>query len=238
MKFIILVIVLGNTFIALNANAMFNDDPWLRKVAGEFEYLNEDNEQVLEWDIDVWSGRDLTKFWLKSSGEYSDSEFEGANLEFVYSRAVSPYWDQQFGIRHDFRSGVEEESRNWISYGFIGTAPYFIEADARVFVGEESSTQLLIELEREIMLTQQWVLTSELDILANGRTNERFGEGSGLAKAEFSIRLGYESVNNRKLQPFIGLAANQKYGTTRRLAKDKGEDSADLEAKIGIHFWF
>ena len=98
MKFIILVIVLGNTFIALNANAMFNDDPWLRKVAGEFEYLNEDNDQVLEWDIDVWSGRDLSKFWLKSSGEYSDSEFEGANLEFVYSRAVSPYWDHSLAF--------------------------------------------------------------------------------------------------------------------------------------------
>jgi len=236
------MIILLSTFIWLfltsNAQAMFKDDPWLTKVMSELEYLQEDGEDVIEWDIDAWTGRDLSKFWVKSSGEYADSEFEDANIEFVYSRAVSAYWDQQFGVRHDFKPDPDGDTRNWVSYGFIGTAPYFVAVDARVFVGEESSSQLLIELEREMMITQEWVLTPELDIIANGRTNERFGEGSGLAEVEFSLRLGYERNGNRKFQPFVGLTARQTFGATRRLVKAEGESSGDIEAIIGIHSWF
>ena len=220
------------------ALAMFNDDPWLSKVMSEFEYLEEHGEGVLEWDIDAWYGRDLSKFWLKTSGELADSEVESANIELVYSQAVSAYWDQQFGIRHDLKPDTLNRARNWVSYGFIGTAPYFIEVDVRVFVGEESSSQLLIELERELMLTQEWVLTPELDIVANGRSNEVYGEGSGLAEVEFGLRLGYEHKGNRKFQPFIGITAKQSFGTTRRYRKADGESSGDVSLMLGIHSWF
>lgn len=69
--------------------AAMGDDPWLTKVMTEVEYLQDNGEGVLEWNIDAWAGRDLSKFWIKSSGEYAYSEFEDANIEFVYSRAVS-----------------------------------------------------------------------------------------------------------------------------------------------------
>ncbi|MEO0369228.1 MAG: copper resistance protein B [Pseudomonadota bacterium] len=221
-----------------DVHAMFRDDPWLTKVMSEFEVLEEDGEDVIEWDIDAWTGRDLSKFWVKSSGEYADSEFESANIELVYSHAVSAYWDQQFGIRHDFKPDPEGDARQWVSYGFIGTAPYFIEVDARIFVGTESSSQLLIELEREMMLTQNWVLTPEIDIVANGRTNERFGEGSGLAEVEFSLRLGYEHDGNRKFQPFVGITSYRKFGSSKRLAQSVGESSSKTELMLGIHSWF
>ncbi|GHA03776.1 hypothetical protein GCM10008090_11240 [Arenicella chitinivorans] len=220
------------------SQAMFNDDPWLTKVMSEFEYLSEHGKGVLEWDIDAWHGRDLSKFWLKTSGELVDSDVESANIELVYSHAVSAYWDQQFGIRHDLKPDPLGRARNWLSYGFIGTAPYFIEVDARVFVGEESSSQLLIELERELMLTQEWVLTPELDIVANGRSNEVYGEGSGLAEIEFGLRLGYEHNGNRKFQPFVGITAKQSFGTTRQYKKSEGEASSDVSLMLGIHSWF
>ncbi|MFT5260749.1 MAG: copper resistance protein B [Arenicella sp.] len=218
--------------------ADMRDDPWLTKVMSEFEYLQEDGENVLEWDVDAWFGRDLSKFWIKSSGEYADSEVENGNIEFTYSRAVSAYWDQQFGVRHDFKPERDGDTRNWASYGFIGTVPYFVAVDARIFVGEDSSSQLLIELEREVMLTQQWVLTPELDIVANGRTNQQYQEGSGLAEAELSLRLGYERNGNRKLQPFIGVTARQTFGQTKNFAKARGQDSGSFEAMLGIHSWF
>jgi len=227
---------------------MFQDDPVLSKVMSEFEYVSEQGGNALEWDIDAWVGRDLYKVWLKTSGEVTDSEVEEANVELVYSRAVYTTWDQQFGIRRDFkpdsnvsnRSDSTENSnaRDWLSFGYIGTAPYFIEVDARVFFGEESSTQLLVELEREIMLTQEWVLTPELDIIANGRSNPEFGEGSGLSEIEFSLRLGYERKGNRKFQPFMGIVGRQTFGGTKRFVKSEGNKSGSLEAMIGIHSWF
>lgn len=218
--------------------AGMGDDPLLTKVMTEVEYLPNEGSGALEWDVDAWVGRDLYKIWLKSSGEYTGSEVEDANIELVYSRAVYTTWDQQFGIRHDFKPDPDGQARDWLSFGYIGTAPYFVAVDARVFVGEESSTQLLIELEREIMLTQEWVLTPELDIVANGRTNETFGEGSGLSEVELSLRLGYERNGNRKFQPFLGLVASQTFGGTRRFEKSRGNDSGDFQVMIGIHSWF
>lgn len=218
--------------------AAMGDDPLLTKVMSEFEYLPNEADGALEWDIDAWVGRDLYKVWLKTSGEYADSEVEEANIELVYSRAVYTNWDQQFGIRRDLKPDSNDNARDWLSFGYIGTAPYFFAVDARVFVGEESSTQLLIEIEREIMLTQEWVLTPELDIIANGRTNEEFGEGSGLSEIEFGLRLGYERNGNRKFQPFVGIVAGQTFGGTRRFERAEGNNSGSLEAMIGIHSWF
>ena len=238
MKSIQVLLLIAMLSIVTNAYGMFQDDPWLTKVMTEFEYLQDSGDDILEWDIDVWTGRDLSKYWIKSAGEYSNSEIEEANIEFVYSRAISAYWDQQFGIRQDLKPKPDGDARSWLSYGFIGTAPYFISVDARLFVGEEDSSQLLIELERELMITQQWVLTPELDIIANGQTNSKYAEGSGLAEIEFSLRLGYEHNANRKFQPFIGVTAQQTFGTTRRLAKSNGDSTNELELIVGIHSWF
>jgi len=220
------------------AKAMFKDDPWLTKLMSELEYLEEEGEGILEWDIDLWSGKDLNKYWIKSEGELHGSEINHANIEFVRSHAITAYWDQQFGLRHDLSGDGSNTSRNWVSYGFIGTAPYFISVDARVLVGEESSSQMLVELEREFMLTQEWVLTPELDIILNGRTNERFAEGAGVAEIELSVRLGYEHKGNRKFQPFIGITASQLFGTTRSLQNEGGRSASSVEGMIGIHFWF
>ena len=240
---LLLCLIFGSTQPSI---AMDDDDPLLTKVMSEFEYLPGKEHGVLEWDLDAWVGRDLYKFWVKTSGEHAGGEVEEANIEFVYSRAVYTTWDQQFGVRHDVKpdhSGLAHndrlaKARNWISYGYIGTAPYFVEVDARLFVGEESSSQLLIELEREIMLTQEWVLTPEIELVANGRTNANYGEGSGLAEIEFGLRLGYERNGNRKFQPFVGLVAKQTFGGTRRFEKAEGNSSGDVEAMIGIHSWF
>ena len=216
--------------------AMFNDDPWLTKWMSEFELSNEDGSTLAEWDIDVWSGRDLTKVWLKSSGEYHDSELESVVLELSLSQAVSPYWDRQYGVRHDPKPDPMDRTRSWLSFGYIGTAPYFIDVDARLFVGEYSSSQLLIEMEREFMLTQRWVLTSELDIVANGNTNEEFTEGSGLSRAEIELRLGYEP--SRRLQPFLSLTHEQTFGRTRDLIRATGDDSDTTRFSLGIEMWF
>jgi copper resistance protein B len=230
-------------FIGNNSFADMGDDPLLTKVMSEFEYLSDQSEGVLEWDIDAWVGRDLSKIWVKSSGEVtrpfgSGSKVDVANIELLYSRAVFTTWDQQFGIRHDYQAGAERSARDWLSFGYIGTAPYFIHVDTRVFIGEDSSSQLLIELERKVMLSQEWVLTSELNILANGRSNRNFKEGSGFSEIEFSLRLGYESDGNRKFQPFVGMSGHQKLGGTKRFEKQEGKRSGNINVILGIHSWF
>ncbi len=217
-----------------------NDDPWLTKVMGELEVLREDGVDVLEWEVDAWIGRDLSKFWIKTEGEYerSDdgSEVESAQLDFVYSKAVSAYWDVQFGLRQDVRPRVDGDTRTWLVFGFKGTAQGFWDVDANLYVGEESSIQLDLEFEKELMLTQKWVLIPELDATFNGDTNERFGEGSGLSVVEASLRIGYEP--SRRFQTFLGVSGKQIFGATKSIEKSEGNKSSNLSLIAGIEFWF
>ncbi len=217
-----------------------SDDPWLTKVIGEIEVLRDDGADVVEWEVDAWLGRDLSKFWIKTEGEYErsdgESEVESAQFDFVYSKAVSTYWDMQFGLRQDVRPKVDGDTRTWLVFGYRGTAQGFWDIDANLYVGEESSVQLDLEFEKELMLTQKWVLIPELDATFNGDTNERFGEGSGLSVIEASLRIGYEP--NRKFQTFIGLSGTQTFGATKSIKKSEGDKSGDINLVAGIEFWF
>lgn len=224
--------------VSTNLYAMKSADPWLSKVMGEAAYSSSSEDQELEWDIDAWTGRDLQKFWLKTSGSYGfdESGIETANIELVYSKAITSNWDSQFGMRHDLKDAANNPTRNWVSFGYIGTAPYFIEIDARIFVGEESSSQILLEAEREFMLTQKWVITSELDLTVNGNTNPARDEGSGLSEINFELKLGYEP--SRQFQPFIGLGLKQLFGGSKNFVKQAGGDSGKFQALIGIEAWY
>ena len=214
------------------------DDPVLTKTMGEIELLKEGEADVAEWEIDTWIGRDFQKFWIKTEGEYAredgESEVESAQVELLYSRTVSAYWDQQFGIRSDLEP---DNGRHWLAFGYRGTAPSFWEIDANVYLGEESSTQLNVEIEKELMLTQRWVITPEIEFTINGKTNRDFAEGSGLDNVLLSIRLGYET-NNRKRQPFLGFEGKQFWGATKNIRKTLGKDTDNFSVIAGIHFWF
>ena len=217
-----------------------SDDPWLTKVTGELEFLREDGADVVEWEIDSWLGQDLRKFWIKTEGEYErsddESEVESAQFDFVYSQAISTYWDVQYGLRQDIRPKIDGNTRTWLVFGYRGLAQGFWDVDANLYVGEESSVQLDLEFEKELMLTQKWVLIPELDATFNGDTNERYGEGSGLSVIEASLRIGYEP--NRKFQTFIGLSGTQTFGATKSIRKSEGDKSGSLNLIAGIEFWF
>lgn len=235
------ILLILSLIICTSAFAMGkNDDPWLNKILGEVEVLEEGEERVMEWDLNTWFGRDLYKVWIKTEGEYAshdgESELEQAQIDLVYSQAFSAYWDWQLGLRHDPKPKVNNNQRNWLLLGAIGMAPGFWDVDASLYASDDDDIQLNIEIEKELMLTQKWVLTPEFDITVNGNTNEDFGEGSGLSEIEASIRIGYEP--SKKFQPFLGLSALQTFGRTKDLKKGESEDTENFSLIAGIHFWF
>lgn len=214
------------------------DDPLLSKTMGEIELLQEGEADVAEWEVDTWIGRDFHKWWIKTEGEYAreddESEIESAQIELLYSRTVSAYWDQQFGIRSDVEP---DDGRHWLVFGYRGTAPGFWEIDANVYLGEASSSQLNIEIEKELMLTQRWVITPEFELTANGKTNRDYAEGSGLDNISAGLRIGYET-KSRRLQPFIGFEGKQFLGSTKNIRQSLGKDTSNFSLIAGLHFWF
>ena len=51
------------------------------------------------WEGSAWFGYDRGRLWLRSEGERADGEFESADLEVLYGRSVTPWWDVVAGVR-------------------------------------------------------------------------------------------------------------------------------------------
>lgn len=210
------------------------DDPVLTMLKiDQLESRNTDGPDPLVLDGQFWIGRDLDKLWFKTEIERVDGATEEAELQALYSRAIAPYWDMQFGWRGDFRPKPE---RNWLSVGVQGLAPYFFEVDAALFVGESGRSAARLEAEYEFMFTQRLVLSPEIEINLYGKDDPAVGIGSGLSDIEAGLRLRYEI--RREFAPYIGINWSRKFGNTADFAKADGEDIEDTQIVAGVRFWF
>ena len=210
------------------------DDPLLTKVLiDQLEVRDVDDNNPLVLDGQGWIGKDLQKLWLKAEVEQVDGETEEAELQALYSQAIAPFWDVQFGLRQDFQP---TPSRSWGVIGLQGLAPYFFEIDTALFIGEGGRTALRLEAEYELLFTQRLILTPEIEVNFYGQNDADLGIGSGLSDMEAGLRLRYEI--RREFAPYIGVNWNKSFGNTADFARSEGEDTDDLQWVIGVRAWF
>ena len=158
-------------------------------------------------------------------------------MQLLYSQAIAPFWDFQLGWRRDFEiKDAQKPEQDWAVIGFQGLAPYFFEVDTAFFIAESGSTALRFEAEYEMMLTQQWVLSPEVEVNLYGQNDQALGQGSGLSDIEFGLRLRYEI--KREFAPYIGINWSKKYGNSAEYASLQGEDTSDTQIVIGVRAWF
>lgn len=233
-KQIITFLALSSAVMATQTLAAGGDDPLLTMVRiDQLEKRDASAGEPLVWEIEGWSGYDLNKLAFKTKGERVNGETESAELQLLYSKAVAPYWDFQAGIRHDF---YPKPTQNWAVIGFQGIAPYFFETDVSLFVGESGHTAFRLGAEYEMMLTQRWVLSPEIEFNIHGKDDEDKGVGSGLSDMELGLRLRYEI--RREFAPYVGINWERKFGQTADFSKEEGEDTNDLQFVAGIRGWF
>jgi len=214
--------------------ARMEDDPVeLKLMLNKFEVGRVDGDNVFSWEGGLWLGKDLNKLWIKTEGERVSGVNEGTENRLLYSRAISPFWDIQAGLRHDTVPG---ESRDYATLGLQGLAPYYFETDANISVGENSQIKLNLSFEYEMMLTQKLVLSPEIELNAYSKDDEKMGIGSGLSDLEAGLRLRYEI--KREFAPYIGVNWAKKFGGTADLAKSEGEDTSETLFVVGVRAWY
>ncbi len=209
------------------------DDPLLLMLnIDKLEKRSGDSDSyVLE--AQTWLGYDLNKVVLKTEVERVSGTNESAELQLLYSRAVTPFWDLQIGVRHDIDPQPE---RDWAVFGFQGIAPYNYDISAALFIGESGRSEFRASAEYEQMITQRLVLIPELELNFAGQNDEQAGVGSGLSSSELSLRLAYEI--RREFSPYIGVTWEAKHGKTKEIAKQEGESSDDTKFVVGFQAWF
>ena len=206
-----------------------DDDTFAFVQADRLEQLLEEDETV--WDIQGWIGDDLHKLWVKAEGEREDSTDE-SELQLLYSRAWTPFFDWQVGLRHDF----QPESRIQLAVGLQGLAPQWFEIDSALFLSDEGDLSARVEVEYDLLLTQRLVLQPRLEVELSASDVPEIGIGSGLAQTELGLRLRYEW--HRKFAPYLGLNWTRLYGNTADFAVAAGGDDSDVSALIGVRLWY
>ena len=207
---------------------------WFSKVlVDELETWDADDGRALRWGAQAWLGSDLNKVWLRSGGERVGGETEAADVELLYGRGISPWWDVVAGIRHDFRPG---DGRDYLAVGVIGMAPYKFEVDATAYLGESGQSALRLEAEYEALLGPRWVLQPKLEAAFYGKDEPERGIGQGLNTLEAGLRLRYEV--RRRFAPYIGIGWEKAYGEAARLRRAEGEDVSDVHVVAGVRLWF
>lgn len=210
------------------------DDPLLMMAKlDQFEVRSTEGNDPLVLEGQAWLGYDLHKLWLKAEAERVDDRSEELELQALYSRALSAFWDVQAGVRKDF---IPTPDRSWGVIGIQGLAPYKFEVDAALFVGESGRSAARFEAEYELLFTQRLILTPEIEINAFGQNDADTGNGSGLADVELGLRLRYDL--RREIAPYIGVNWEKKYGNTADFVELSGGEIEDTQWVIGIRAWY
>jgi len=187
------------------------------------------------WEGQGWIGGDLQKLWLKAEGEYvtDDGGFEEAEMQALYSRAVSPFWELQVGVRQDIKPNP---SRTYAVIGAQGLAPYWFELEGAVFLSDVGDLFARLEVEYEFRLTQRLILQQRIELNAAFSDDEAIGVGSGLSTAEAGLRLRYEVT--REFAPYVGVSWSRAFGDTRAFRRIDGNDTNQVSFVAGLRFWY
>ena len=199
----------------------------------QLEYQDADEGSTLAWDASGWIGGDINRLWIRSEGERTNGVTEDAELQLLYGRSISPWWDVVAGVRQDFKP---ESPQTWAAFGIQGMALYDFEAEATAFIGENGQTAARLEGDYDILLTNRLILQPTAEANFYGKNDPERGVGSGLANTEVGLRLRYEIV--RQFAPYIGITWNRSYGKTADFIRDEGGDVDEARFVAGIRMWF
>lgn len=185
------------------------------------------------WELQAWAGGDLQRVWLRSEGEREHGHLASADVELLYGRGISAWWDLLAGVRQDFGPG---DNRRWAALGVQGMAPYKFEVAATAYLGSGGQTALRAEVEYELLLTSRLVLEPQLEVELHGRDDPRHRTGAGLSSAGAGLRLRW-AVTPR-FAPYLGVVHARSFGHTRRYRTDDGDPAGDTRWVAGLRWWF
>lgn len=198
------------------------------------EYRLSEEDDAYAWEAQGRIGTDYDKLAVKTEGaQVLDGDLEEAEVQVLYSRLVSTFFDAQVGVRYDFKP---EPERAFAVIGFQGLAPQFFELDTALFVSEDGDVSARVEAEYELLITQRLVLQPVVEVNVAAQEVEELGIGSGLTDIEAGLRLRYEIM--REFAPYIGIHYERDFFNTADFTRDEGEEVDDLSFVAGVRFFF
>ncbi len=197
-----------------------------------------DGESEFRWDIEGWYGTDNNRFFYKTEGEQNASKSDyKIDLQLLYARLISPYFNFQTGIRFEARKFRGANIlRPQAVFGFEGLMPYFIRLESGVFIDPKGKVSGRLTLTKDFLLTQRLIMQARFETSAAIQQVERFGTGRGLNDMELGFRFRYEF--RRKFAPYVGVTFAQSFFGTADLVRQEGGSPSQIRLALGVRMFF
>ncbi len=187
--------------------------------------------QRLFWDFNARVGTDENRFSFKSEGTAVRGRTRDADVQLLYDRPISDFFDFQVGIRHV----LEPRDRTYFAVGVEGVAPYFFDTEATLFVSEKGQVSARAKGALDLAVTRTIYTRPalELDLYAanDRRTNQYTG---GLSR--LSLQTRYEVT--RQFAPYVELGWERTFGQNGANARRNGDSIDNLYAVVGLRLWY
>ena len=215
-------------------NAMNNNPLLGYAILNQNELRTGNGATTYRWDGEGWYGGNINRAWFTSEGNLDTriGALDDTEVQALYSRAISPFFDLQAGGRYDFGN---MPGQGWAVIGVEGLAPFFFELGAHAFISSNGHLAARIDGSYDLYVTQRLVLQPQIEINFYSKRDVRRGTGSGLSDIDTGLRLRYEIT--REFAPYIGVVYEGKYGGTADLARAAGERTDAVRFTFGIRLW-
>ena len=204
------------------------------------EYETARSNPSLNWDIGGWYGGDINRLWIKTQGSstISNSKSAEADLQILYGRLMTAFFDAQIGLRLD-QAWVDKQnstSRISVVVGTEGLALYFFQLEAALFLSDAGQISGRFSVSKDFLLTQKAIVQARLETNAAATRSSEFEKGQGINDISPGIRIRYEF--RREFAPYIGLSQSNLFGETADYRTSKGGESSELSAVAGFRMWY
>lgn len=202
-------------------------------LADRLEWQSNNGDDVFVWDGSAWYGGDYNRLWIETEGEtLAGGGTEDAEIEFLYGRAITPYFGLQAGVRQD----IEPDSLTYAEIGLQGLAPYWFELDLEGYLSQDGDFTASLEAEYDLLLTQRLILQPRIETGFAFQDVAGRDLGAGFTSFETGLRLRYEL--KREVAPYIGVSWSRSLGETSAIARSFGEKDNAVSAVIGVRLWY
>ncbi|MFT8463780.1 copper resistance protein B [Acetobacter persici] len=214
-------------------NPVMDQDTYFHGIMNALEGRYAPGGTDFRWDGEAWFGSDYNKVWLKTEGTLERGRLHDGQHELLYSRAISPYFNLQGGVRTDLDDGP---TRTWGAFGVQGLALYEFEVQATAYVSDRGRFGARVEGSYDFLLTNRLILQPQAEFNLYTKSDTGRQVGAGLSDVDAGLRLRYELW--RKFAPYVAVTYSGYLTQARRIVRDQGGESGTLRFTLGIRSWF
>lgn len=184
---------------------------------------------AIAWDMVGWYGGDYNRLWIKSEGDWLPRGPGGgeAEVQALYGRLFSPFFDWQVGLRYDagWGAGAGPGTLHGV-IGVQGLAPYLFEVEPALFLSQYGDLSARFTASRALLLTQRTFLEGRFE------GEMAFGRLGALAVRPGELELGLRLIHQlrREFAPYAGVTWSRRF--------DDAAAPQGLDAALGVQAWF